>query len=72
MIQYLLTWLNAYLVHFGGWMTFICGCHVYKNGIPKIKTMPKILKAALLISLVLGLFSSHAHMNYLKFFTNNG
>lgn len=54
-----------YVVHFGGWMTFMFGAQIHKDGIPTLKKLPNMLKVAVITASILAIFSSHSH-HYLK------
>jgi hypothetical protein len=65
MLHYLAQWLHLYVIHFGAWMTFAFGVTLYKRGLPSLKELPDMLKTALVISVILSVFSSHSH-HYMK------
>lgn len=67
---YFVQWGHAYVMHFGAWVSFICGTSIYKSGLPELKDVSKMLKTAFLLSLVLSIFSSHSHTHYIKHFGN--
>ena len=65
MIQYLIDWFNLYIVHFGGWITFIFACSIYSKGLPNMKLLPNMFRTAMILSDILSIFSSHSHHNFL-------
>jgi hypothetical protein len=70
-MAYLTQWLHAYVTHFGAWMSFAFACYIHKKGIPKSDILFPLLKSAALISLILSLFSSHAHTHYMNYVGKN-
>jgi hypothetical protein len=70
MLSYLYQWGQVYLVHFGAWVTFGFACTIYKTGLPKIKTIPGLLKTAIVVAAILSIFSSHSHIQYMNTFLN--
>lgn len=68
MIEYLLHWMHAYIVHFGIWMAMLVGFEIYKNGLPETKKMPGIFKSAFILAIIISVFSSHAQTHIVKHF----
>jgi hypothetical protein len=64
MTAYLLLWSHYYFVHFCALVAFCITSTVVKSGIPEFKTIPRLLCAAMVISLVIGFFSSCGHTHY--------
>lgn len=65
MLHYFIQWGHVYVIHFGAWMTFCFAATIYKNGMPKLKDVPSMIKTAVILSLVLSIFSSHSQ-HYLQ------
>ena len=61
MLNYLMQWGHMYVMHFGMWMTFAFGATIYRDGLPELEKLPKLIKTAIVVSLALSLFSSHSH-----------
>jgi hypothetical protein len=68
MIDYLLHWMHAYIVHFGIWMTMLVGFDIYKNGLPAPEKIKGIFKSALILAVIISVFSSHAQTHIIKHF----
>jgi hypothetical protein len=66
-MNYLEHWASLYVVHLGVWVTFGFICSIHKNGLPEVKKLPSLFKSAIVVSLVLAIFSSHSHTHYLEF-----
>jgi len=62
--DYLISWGQIYLTHFGAWVSFCFGTQIYKNGLPELKNLPSMFKVAVLLALFLSVFSSHSHNHY--------
>jgi len=68
-MNYLLSWIQAYVMHFGAWVVFCIVCTIYRDGVPEdLTNLPKLLKISLILSAILSLFSSHSHLQYLTQF----
>ena len=61
MPHYLAQWGHWYIIHFGVWVTLLCGMDVHENGLPELKDLPSKLKTILILSAVVSIFSSHSH-----------
>jgi hypothetical protein len=61
MSHYFIQWGHLYVIHFGVWVTLLCGMDVHENGLPKLKDLLSKLKTALIMACVLSIFSSHSH-----------
>ena len=61
MLDYLVQWGHMYVVHIGAWVTFGFGATIYKNGMPPLSEVPSMLKTAIILALILAIFSSHSH-----------
>ena len=68
MIEYLLHWMHAYMVHLGIWTSLLVGFEIYKNGLPPYKKIPDIFKSAITLAVIISLFSSHAQTHIIKHF----
>jgi hypothetical protein len=66
-MNYFIEWGHHYVVHFGVWVTLGMAATVYKDGLPKAKNIPGLLKSAVIVSLIMSIFSSHSHIHYLSF-----
>ena len=69
-LAYIISWTHLYVMHFGAWMTLLAGGTVYKDGLPKKSEIWPMLQSALILSLILSLFSSHSHAHYLSMLTS--
>jgi uncharacterized ion transporter superfamily protein YfcC len=67
-MNYVFEWSQAYLMHFAGWVSFLLAFQVYKKGLPRLWLIPELVKSAIAMALVVGLFSSAAHNHYLSHF----
>ena len=68
MINYLLMWLHAYLVHLGAWITFIIAASVYKEGAPRtLKGIKELVLAALILGSLGAIASSTSHVHYSQY-----
>lgn len=66
-MSYFTDWGHAYVVHFGAWISFMFAATVYKNGLPeKTDAVIPLLKTAIVLALILSIFSSHSHTHYLS------
>lgn len=68
MLDYFTQWGHMYIMHFGAWVSFMFGTTIYKNGLPDIIDLPKMLKTSAILAVVLSIFSSHSHSHYLSHF----
>jgi hypothetical protein len=66
MIHYFHQWLDLYIVHIGGWISLGFAASLHKNGIPKSRQIRPLLLSAIKLSLILALFSSHAHNHWMN------
>ena len=66
-MNYLVEWGHAYITHFGAWVSFMFGATIYKDGLPEnTSKVFSWFKVALVLALVLSIFSSHSHIHYLS------
>jgi len=64
-MNYLISWLHLYTIHTGAWISACFICELTKHGIPRKWQVGSLLSSAIRVSLILALFSSHAHNHYL-------
>lgn len=72
MTNYFTEWFHTYIVHFGGWVSFIIVIQLHKNGLPDLKNILKELKIVIILSLILSVFSSHSQNHYIQHFKSIG
>jgi hypothetical protein len=65
-LNYLVQWFHAYVTHFGAWFCFVFSMTLHKKGAPDLKALPSLFKVALIVALVLSIFSSHSQTHYLS------
>lgn len=68
MIDYLLNWLNAYVMHFGVWIAMLVSFDIYKKGLPELRHILSMFKSAIILATIVSVFSSHSHMHIVKHF----
>ncbi len=68
MAHYFLSWMHAYITHFGMWMSLISGFAIYKDGLPKVKKMWPMFQSILVLSAVMAAFSSHSQTHMIEHF----
>lgn len=66
MLEYLSQWGTLYLAHFGAWVSFCVGTSIWKSGLPTPKEVKSLMISAVMVSAILGAFSSHSHHSYVK------
>lgn len=67
-LEYVVHWANAYVIHFGLWMTLLVAFDIYKNGLPEPKKIRSIFESAAIMSTLISIFSSHAQTHIIKHF----
>lgn len=68
MIHYLQQWMHAYFMHFGFWVSFGMGVTIYRRGLMPIRSLPAMLKSALVTSAILSVFSAQSQAHIMEFF----
>ena len=68
MEHYLISWMHAYIAHFGMWVSLIAGFAIYKDGIPKVKKMLDLFLSVLVLAAVVAAFSSHSQTHIVEHF----
>lgn len=63
-----MNFFHLYVVHVSVWISFIVGAEIYKRGGPRsVKGIFTLVVAATILSLIMGLISSHGHNHYLTY-----
>jgi hypothetical protein len=58
---YIAEWGHTYIVHLGVWVSLIVTRHAMVHGITSVYDSFRLVRNALVLGALVGLFSSHAH-----------